>query len=165
MAKRSRSHYLKIGVLGEDLVTQWLRSTGWAILERRWHCRWGEIDIVARSDAASLAHSPTPCLAFVEVKTRGSCNWDAGGLLSITAPKQAKLWQTARCFLATHPSMAEYQCRFDVALVCYRRLSLNERCQDAAASATVEMPIDVGQAVFLTEYQLILQNYIPSAFC
>ena len=48
MANRSRFHYRDIGVLGEDLVAQWLQSQGWVILHRRWHCRWGEIDIIAQ---------------------------------------------------------------------------------------------------------------------
>jgi len=46
MANRHPSHYLDIGVLGEELVAQWLQSTGWVILHR-WRCRWGEIDIIA----------------------------------------------------------------------------------------------------------------------
>jgi len=37
MANRHPSHYLDIGVLGEELVAQWLQSTGWVILHR-WRC-------------------------------------------------------------------------------------------------------------------------------
>jgi len=175
MANRSRSHYLDIGVLGEDLVTRWLRSTGWVILERRWHCRWGEIDIIARFEP--LEQQPTltnlqripgnssPLLAFVEVKTRSRGNWDAGGLLSITPQKQAKLWQTARCFLATHPSMAEHQCRFDVALVRYRKLATKERHESSEVPVSMEtLPAQLRQARSIAEYQLLLQDYIPSAF-
>jgi len=50
MANRHPSHYLDIGVLGEELVAQWLQSTGWVILHRRWRCRWGEIDIIASQE-------------------------------------------------------------------------------------------------------------------
>jgi putative endonuclease len=172
MANRSQSHYLGIGVLGEDLVTQWLRFTSWTILERRWSCRWGEIDIIARFDPVTAAHtnkqSPmdnsSPLLAFIEVKTRSHSNWDAGGMLSITSRKQAKLWQTARCFLATHPSLAAYPCRFDVALVCYQRVS-TESHNSAAIPATFEnLPIHLRQAVEVAGYQMLLQDYIPSAF-
>ena len=123
MANRSSSHYPDIGVLGEDLVAQWLEFTGWIVLHRRWRCRWGEIDIIARRESAAqqqtLSREPQaienlPFIAFVEVKTRSRGNWDAGGLLSITPQKQAKLWQTARCFLARYPKLAEQPCRFDV---------------------------------------------------
>lgn len=56
MAKRHPSHYLDIGVLGEDLVAQWLQSTSWMILHRRWRCRWGEIDIIARKEPENTPH-------------------------------------------------------------------------------------------------------------
>jgi putative endonuclease len=174
MANRSRSHYLDIGVLGEDLVTQWLRSTGWVILERRWHCRWGEIDVVARfepfkqqsalTNIQGVLSNSLPLLAFVEVKTRSRGNWDAGGLLSITPQKQAKLWQTARCFLATHPSMAEHQCRFDVALVYYQLAAKPDLKSSEKPVSVRSLPVQLGQIVSIAEYQLLLQDYIPSAF-
>lgn len=110
---RSSSHYPDIGVLGEDFIAQWLQSSGWEVLHRRWRCRWGEIDIIARN---------LDTLAFVEVKTRSAGSWDAGGLLAITPQKQAKLWKTAQSFLATYQTFADYPCRFDVALVqCEKR--------------------------------------------
>lgn len=110
---RSSSHYPDIGVLGEDFIAQWLQSSDWEIMHRRWRCRWGEIDIIA---------SNLDTLAFVEVKTRSAGSWDAGGLLAITTQKQAKLWKTAQSFLATHQEFADFACRFDVALVyCEKR--------------------------------------------
>lgn len=158
MANRSRSNYPDIGILGEDLVAQWLRSTGWVILHRRWRCRWGEIDIVARFEPVERQGviGSSPLLAFVEVKTRSRGNWDAGGLLSITSQKRTKLWQTARCFLAAYPKMAEHTCRFDVALVCCQKSTKQGQLSD---EPTTVLPIQVS-----AEYQLILQDYIPSAF-
>jgi putative endonuclease len=176
MANRHPSHYLDIGVLGEELVAQWLQSTGWAILHRRWRCRWGEIDIIARlefqeqSSQHPLPSNSSPLLVFVEVKTRSRGNWDAGGLLSISQQKQAKLWQAARCFLAIYPYLAEHTCRFDVALVCCQRMPkqcdvLSERPVSLEVLASsLSLPAQMEEAGKLAEYQLLLQEYIPSAF-
>ncbi len=185
MANRPASHYPDIGVLGEDLVAQWLLSTGWSILHRRWRCRWGEIDLIARlephyeaageqrsrgaGEKQTTRHSPL--LAFVEVKTRSQGNWDAGGLLSITPQKQAKLWQTAQCFLTTFPDLADYPCRFDVALVRCHKLSRKQSSQPPTAPATIEaapglssLPVQLGQVIIIAGYQLVLQEYLASAF-
>ncbi len=153
MTNRSPFHYPDIGVLGEELVAQWLKSQGWVILHRRWRWRWGEIDIIARNSS--------PFLAFVEVKTRSRGNWDAGGLLSITSQKQAKLYKSAQCFLSAHPHLGDYPCRFDVALVCCQRLSKHHKPSEAPA--TLE-GVQLGQTIISSGYQLSLQVYLPSAF-
>ncbi len=180
MANRSSSHYPDIGVLGEELVAQWLQSTGWMVLHRRWRCRWGEIDIIAHREPLAqqqtLSHGQqatenSPFITFVEVKTRSRGNWDAGGLLSITPQKQAKLWQTARCFLARYPKLASQPCRFDVALVSCQRPSPKEgdRLSETpiAVSSSAEsllLPVQLGQVKVISGVQLSLQDYIPSAF-
>jgi len=162
MVNRPQFYYPDIGVLGEDLVAQWLRSKGWVILHRRWRCRWGEIDIIARKSS--------PMLVFVEVKTRSCGNWDAGGLLSITPQKQAKLWQTARSFLATYPLFGNYPCHFDVALVCCKPLSKTQRQELSEPFVTLEAsasPVSLlvsGATGGNPGYQLLLQDYIPSGF-
>ncbi|MBD2493956.1 YraN family protein [Nostoc sp. FACHB-280] len=173
MANHPPSHYLDIGQQGEDLVTQWLQSTGWLILHRRFSCRWGEIDIIAqyqggeggkrgqggqggqgRQHSALITQHST--LAFVEVKTRSSGNWDAGGRDAITPQKQAKLWRTAEMFLNQYPENAEYPCRFDVAIVGYQQISKLKTqitsTQDAVFSASIG------------DYKFFLEEYIPAAF-
>ena len=190
MANRSQSHYPDIGVLGEDLVAQWLQSTGWIILHRRWRCRWGELDLVARLDSryetageaegaegvGLLGINPKfkielPLLAFVEVKTRSKGSWDAGGLLAITPQKQAKLWQAAQCFLTAYPDFADYSCRFDVALVSCHKLLNRQQSQSpktaltkAEATDLSSLSIQLGQAIKFAGCQLVLQQYLPSAF-
>ena len=110
-----------LGIYGEQLVQDWLAQQGWDILYRRWHCRWGELDIVAQGYHAQGGKLSSPMVVFVEVKTRSRGNWDLDGLLSITQAKQRKLWMTARLFLTRHPYLAQLPCRLDVALVsCHR---------------------------------------------
>ncbi|MFN5514855.1 MAG: YraN family protein [Cyanobacteriota bacterium] len=99
-----------VGQLGEDLVARWLSAQGWRILHRRWRWRLGEIDLIARQINPDL-------LAFIEVKTRRPGNWDQGGVLAVTRPKQRKIILTAQQFLTCYPQLATLPCRFDVALV------------------------------------------------
>ena len=103
-----------IGELGEQIVAEWLQSQGYSIRYYRWRCRRGEIDIIA-------VNEPSNTLVFVEVKTRSDRNWDEGGLKAISLAKQQKIYQTAQLFLAKYPHLAEYYCRFDVALVTYQK--------------------------------------------
>ncbi|MBE9075747.1 YraN family protein [Romeria aff. gracilis LEGE 07310] len=108
----------ELGSYGEDLTATWLMRQGWRILQRRWHCRWGEIDLIAQGyNAQAGGRLSSPMLAFVEVKTRSQGNWDADGLLAVSRSKQKKLWTTARYFLVRHPHLAELPCRFDIALI------------------------------------------------
>ena len=36
-----------LGDRGENLTADWLLSRGYQILDRRWRCRYGELDLVA----------------------------------------------------------------------------------------------------------------------
>lgn len=160
-AKNARA---TIGILGEELVVDWLRLQEWQILHQRWHCRFGEIDVVAYSQALQ-------CVTFVEVKTRSKGNWDEDGLLAITSGKQKKLWQTAQLFLVAYPDLAILPCRFDVALV---------RCQSAPKKrapspnlgsplfqkSQLPFPVEPNSPIIRTiaGYRLTLHQYIHDAF-
>jgi putative endonuclease len=162
MSKPPPSHYANIGDLGEDLVAQWLKSTGWEILHRRFYCRWGEIDIIAeyhnQQETANQqnANHQNSILAFVEVKTRSAGSWDAGGRNAITAKKQAKLCHTAGIFLAEYPEKADYFCRFDVALV-FCQPSSQDRKNTAITS-------DYLASLSIAGHNFKLLEYITAAF-
>ncbi|OUL19149.1 YraN family protein [Nostoc sp. 106C] len=160
MANPPASHYPDIGDLGEDLVAQWLQSTGWLILHRRFFCRWGEIDIIAQYDGIQEPINSVPLhhstLAFVEVKTRSPGNWDLGGKSAITPKKQTKLWRTAEMFLANYPEKADYSCRFDVAIVCCQRIT-NKFSEVTFTQKALASSLVAG-------YEFLLQEYIPAAF-
>jgi len=53
----------EVAAWGEAEAARYLRRIGWEILATNWHCRYGEIDLIARDG---------PTLVFVEVKTRRS---------------------------------------------------------------------------------------------
>ena len=159
----------KIGVLGEELVSRWLELQNYMLLQQNWRCRWGEIDIIAQNRDGKT-------IAFVEVKTRSRNNWDEGGLLAVDATKQKKIIQTASLFLAEYPQLAEFDCRFDVALVSYKDLTQFERflapCVGAGSRKRREdakdikelFKLKIGRSVNMEKYRLTIENYIQSAF-
>ena len=69
-------------------------------------CRWGEIDVIARS--------PSGTLCFVEVKTR-SARAIAAPREAVTPAKQRKVRNAALCYLSQWG--LDCPCRFDVAEV------------------------------------------------
>jgi putative endonuclease len=158
---------LEKGSLAEALVAQWLIGQGWEILEQRWHCPLGELDLVAyRSSSLSKTSAN---LVFVEVKARSSSNWDADGVLAVNAQKQKKLWRSAQLFLATYPALSELPCSFDVALVHCRRITdrrLTDRRLTGQTQPELQIPSPVvlGQEMAIAGYLLTLKQYIPAAF-
>lgn len=93
------------GAVGEEYTAMYLQKKGYRILERNFHSRYGEIDIIAQNEKY---------LVFVEVKTR-----EQGSLVSpfeaITAAKQKKIIRTALLFL--QKNQVPLQPRFDAAAV------------------------------------------------
>ncbi len=149
---KSTTHTADVGQLGETLVSRWLTQHGWQIVAQRWHCRWGELDLVVGQPGGTIA--PFRAIAFVEVKTRRDRNWDEAGKLAITPQKQAKLWKAAQLFLLEHPEFADLPCGFDVALVHCEKLS-----------GTVDVSSVDGFSVAIAQgYRLTLTEYIRDAF-
>ena len=141
----------KIGNIGENFVALWLKTQGYQLLAHNWHCRWGEIDLIAQEKNSLM-------IAFVEVKTRSPRNWDYDGILAINAQKQAKICQTAELFFSEYPHLADLPCRFDVALVLYRKNSQNILASIPASDLNLNVPI------FYQNYQFTIKDYIQSAF-
>lgn len=89
----------------ENLAAAFLEDQGLEIVQRNFRCRFGEIDLIARSGAA---------LVFVEVRARSSEDY-GGAAGSITAAKRRRLLAAARHYLASRRT--QHACRFDVVLV------------------------------------------------
>lgn len=81
-----------------------LERAGLRLIERNWHCRFGEIDLVMRDGEA---------VVFVEVRYREG-DTAGGALASVGAAKRTKLVRAAELYLAQHAALAQRPCRFDV---------------------------------------------------
>ena len=95
------------GNLGESLVADYLRRRRYTLVGSQYRCRFGEIDLIARSREGILC--------FVEVKTRTSRRFSVPRE-AVTAAKQRRLRTTAAYYLA-QTGQGECPCRFDVAEV------------------------------------------------
>ena len=94
-----------LGAAGESAVATWYEAAGYAVLDRNWRCRGGELDLV-------LGRGRT--IVFCEVKTRRS---DAFGIPAeaVTPRKQRRVRGLAVAWLAERGMRGDL--RFDVASV------------------------------------------------
>ena len=92
-----------LGKYGEDLACRELEGRGYAILERRYRRRGGEIDIVARDGLT---------LVFVEVKAREDASF-GDGADAVTRFKRRRIVALATDYLVRHGGL-DQPCRFDV---------------------------------------------------
>jgi len=96
---------VKRGEAAEAHAAAFLERQGLRIVERNYRCRFGELDLVAKSGAT---------LVFVEVRARAGDGF-GGAAASITAAKRRRLLATARHYLARRGVTSA--CRFDVVLL------------------------------------------------
>jgi putative endonuclease len=83
-----------VGDYGERLAERLLVGAGMTVLERRWRCRLGEIDIVAVEGS---------CLVVCEVKTRRSPLLAGAPAEAVTPAKLARLRRLTAAWLAQQP--------------------------------------------------------------
>jgi len=100
------SQHCALGKSGEDLACDELLRRGYAIVDRRYRTRAGEIDVVARDGTA---------LVFVEVKTRRSARYGMP-VEAVTPRKRRQIVLMASDYLA-RPRPHARSCRFDVVAV------------------------------------------------
>ena len=90
------------GVWGEAQIANYLRRRRYELLAHSYHCRFGEIDLIARKGGV---------LCFVEVKLRKDHHL-AQAREFVTPAKQRKVRIAAQYYLLDHPT--QLQPRFDV---------------------------------------------------
>ncbi len=101
-----------LGAYGEELATDYLIAKGYAIVERNYRCKGGEVDIVAKEGRT---------LVFVEVKTRRSLSFGVPQL-AVTPFKQRQIMKAALTWLAKH-RLHDAAARFDVVAITLRNNS------------------------------------------
>ena len=95
-----------LGELGERWARDYLEKRGYRIRETNFHCREGEIDIVAQ-------HGDS--LVFVEVRTKTGSAFGTPEE-SVTTAKQEKLASVAMSYLQTHDGLPS-EWRIDVVAI------------------------------------------------
>ncbi|MFD0959464.1 YraN family protein [Paenibacillus chungangensis] len=98
-----------VGRIGEDTACRLLETAGYAIVDRNWRCKLGELDIVARQGEV---------LVFVEVRTRRTATLGQYGTAeeSVDFRKQTKLRTLAQAYVKTLKQPTQ-RLRFDVVAI------------------------------------------------
>lgn len=88
-----------LGKKAEDYAISLLKKTSYKVLDRNFHSRFGEIDIIAIKDGV---------LIFVEVKARWSAKFGTPEE-AVTPGKIQKIVKTAQYYYMTHKNLPEKQ--------------------------------------------------------
>ncbi len=91
-----------VGIQGEDMAAVYLEEQGYAVLERRYKTKFGEIDLIVEKDEV---------VCFVEVKIRQTLE-DA--LASVTLRARRRIEQSALFYISQNPEIQGNPMRFDV---------------------------------------------------
>lgn len=116
----------QFGAIGEEYVARHLKDKGYTIVERNYHSRYGEIDIIACDGKY---------IVFVEVKTRHQ-NPMYPPAMAVTPAKQKKIIKTAVTYVIKTGN--KLQPRFDVAEVILKKDSNNILNFNYYASAFIQ---------------------------
>ena len=105
---------VNLGKQGEEYLTEYLKTRGYAILEQNYHSQYGEIDIIASTKEA---------LCFIEVKTR-KLDSQVLGEYAIGKGKQQRIIKTALLYLQQldnkQTAPLQQEIRFDVAVLTHQ---------------------------------------------
>lgn len=95
----------QFGAWGEEYATLWLETQGWDIVDRNYHSRFGEIDIIA--------FDPDHVLCVVEVKARRSLTYGSAEE-AVHERKQASIRKTLLEWIQSRNFLKYHHIRFDV---------------------------------------------------
>lgn len=89
---------LELGKIGEDKACEYLVKKGWKLVDRNFHARFGELDVIAIDNSGVLV--------FVEVKTMtGGDSLVLKPEDQMTASKINKFKKIAQYYAGLHPEL------------------------------------------------------------
>lgn len=100
-----------LGKKAEDAAAAYYEDSGCVVVTRNYHCRYGEIDIIAKDGDV---------LVFVEVRCRRSKAM-VSPAESVDSRKINKLIETAEHYMTENNLPEDINCRFDLAEVTFSR--------------------------------------------
>lgn len=100
-------HKHLLGQWAEQTALLFLQSQQYQYVNKNYHSRFGEIDLIVKRDNE---------LVFVEVKARSAGSY-AEACEVISYSQQRKIIKTAQFFLQRYPNYYNFDCRFDV--ICF----------------------------------------------
>jgi len=99
-----------VGGLGEKIASDFLKKSGYRVIEKNFRSRYGEIDIIALDGQD---------IVFVEVKLRNNLSFGSGRE-AVSPAKQLRIIKSAVDYIKKK-SLEGRNVRFDVIEVCGRR--------------------------------------------
>lgn len=107
---------------GEEMAATWLVAQGYEILERNYHARVGEVDIIAVVEKPMFG----PTLCFIEVKTRTRA--DGSAERATNNKKRKRIQMAALRYCQSH------EIDVDHTPICFEHVSVI----DNAAGTTIQ---------------------------
>lgn len=104
----------EIGRRYEGYAASYLADRGYRILEQNFHCRQGEIDLIAQDGRY---------LVFIEVKYRRNKKYGEP-TEAVDWKKQQRIRRTAKYYLHRRGYSEETPCRFDVVGIASEKISV-----------------------------------------
>lgn len=103
----------KLGKNAEQQAKDWLQRQGLQVIAENFHCKGGEIDLIALENKTLPAGNKFQILVFIEVKYRKS-NTFGHALEFVTPQKQDRVQKCAQYYLLKHAEHQNAPLRFDV---------------------------------------------------
>lgn len=103
----------EIGKRGEEIAAEFLKKQGVDIIEKNYHTKFGEIDLIGFDKSTII---------FIEVKLRNNDNFGTP-VEAITQTKLKRIYKSALWYISVHKNNYDY--RFDV--IAIRKDNIN-RC-------------------------------------
>jgi len=113
----------EVGSFYEQKAADYLKANGYQIIAKNFHCKVGEIDLIAKADGY---------LCFIEVKYR-SDDRKGNPAEAITPTKIRRITRTAEYYMLTQGIMQDTPCRFDAVIILEDDITLIKNAFDGIA--------------------------------